>query len=66
MHDEWFADEERVRRTVGLLENPPEMPTSKEVCIFLVFSFLLYAWVLISFTETIYPPCIHDLLFLFS
>lgn len=22
VHDEWFADEERVRRTVGLLEGP--------------------------------------------
>lgn len=22
VHDEWFADEEKVRRTVGLLEKP--------------------------------------------
>lgn len=22
VHDEWFADEERVRRTVGILEGP--------------------------------------------
>jgi len=45
VHDEWFADEERVRRAVGLLENPAEMPNSKEVCIFVVFSFQLYACV---------------------
>ncbi|XP_020245729.1 probable E3 ubiquitin-protein ligase ARI8 isoform X1 [Asparagus officinalis] len=31
VHDEWFADEERVRRAVGLLENPVEMPNSKEL-----------------------------------
>lgn len=31
MNDEWFADEEKVRRTVGLLENPTPLPNEKEV-----------------------------------
>lgn len=31
VHDEWFADEENVRKTVGLLERPVEMPNSREV-----------------------------------
>ena len=34
MHDEWFADEERVRKAVGFLENPAvEYPNTKEVSI---------------------------------
>lgn len=33
MHDEWFADEEKVRRSVGLLEKPVvEYPNAREVC----------------------------------
>lgn len=32
MHDEWFADEEKVRRAVGLLERPVvEYPNAREV-----------------------------------
>nr|GMC55917.1 probable E3 ubiquitin-protein ligase ARI8 [Ipomoea batatas] len=31
VNDEWFADEEKVRRTVGLLENPTPLPNEKEV-----------------------------------
>lgn len=32
MHDEWFADEEKVRKSVGLLEKPVvEFPNAKEV-----------------------------------
>lgn len=31
VHDEWFADEERVRKAVGLSENPVELPDSKEL-----------------------------------
>lgn len=32
MHDEWFADEEKVRRAVGLLERPVvEHPNAREV-----------------------------------
>lgn len=32
MHDEWFADEEKVRRAVGLLERPVvEFPNAREV-----------------------------------
>ncbi|RZR83754.1 hypothetical protein BHM03_00010450 [Ensete ventricosum] len=34
VHDEWFADEERVRKIVGLLEKPVEMPNSREVISF--------------------------------
>jgi hypothetical protein len=32
VHDEWFADEENVRKTVGLLEKHMEMPNKREVC----------------------------------
>ncbi|KAL2482250.1 putative E3 ubiquitin-protein ligase [Forsythia ovata] len=31
VNDEWFADEEKVRRTVGLLENPIPFPDVKEL-----------------------------------
>ncbi|KAL2512459.1 putative E3 ubiquitin-protein ligase ARI7 [Abeliophyllum distichum] len=31
VNDEWFADEEKVRRTVGLLENPIPFPDAKEL-----------------------------------
>lgn len=31
MNDEWFADEEKVRRLVGLLEYPVPLPDDKEV-----------------------------------
>lgn len=32
VHDEWFADEERVRRTVGILEGPVvPTPDGREV-----------------------------------
>lgn len=31
MNDEWFADEEKVRRVVGLLEEPRALPNVKEV-----------------------------------
>ena len=31
MNDEWFADEEKVRRVVGLLEDPRALPNVKEV-----------------------------------
>lgn len=32
VHDEWFADEEKVRRAVGLLERPVvEYPNAREV-----------------------------------
>ncbi|CAH9137698.1 unnamed protein product [Cuscuta epithymum] len=31
VNDEWFADEVKVRRTVGLLENPTQLPSEKEI-----------------------------------
>ncbi|CAH9077407.1 unnamed protein product [Cuscuta europaea] len=31
VNDEWFADEVKVRRTVGLLENPTQLPSDKEI-----------------------------------
>ncbi|THU70816.1 hypothetical protein C4D60_Mb08t28980 [Musa balbisiana] len=31
VHDEWFADEEHVRKVVGLLEKPVEMPNAREL-----------------------------------
>ncbi|XP_038986793.1 probable E3 ubiquitin-protein ligase ARI8 [Phoenix dactylifera] len=31
VHDEWFADEENVRKVVGLLENPVEMRNAREL-----------------------------------
>jgi ariadne-1 len=31
VHDEWFADEERVRKVVGLPEKHNEMPNDREV-----------------------------------
>lgn len=32
MHDEWFADEEKVRKAVGLLEKPVvQFPNAREV-----------------------------------
>ncbi|VFQ62552.1 unnamed protein product [Cuscuta campestris] len=31
VNDEWFADEAKVRRTVGLLENPAQLPIEKEI-----------------------------------
>lgn len=33
MNDEWFADEEKVRRVVGLLEEPRALPKAKEVTV---------------------------------
>ena len=41
MHDEWFADEEKVRRSVGLLQKPVlrhsnELEVSNLIC----FSFI--------------------------
>lgn len=33
VHDEWFANEESVRKEVGLLEEPVEIPNSREVSI---------------------------------
>ncbi|OAY73100.1 putative E3 ubiquitin-protein ligase ARI8 [Ananas comosus] len=30
VHDEWFADEEKVRKAVGLLEQPADMPNGRE------------------------------------
>jgi len=43
VHDEWFADEEKVRDAVGLLEKPVvDFPTDGEVCLPLfIFSFRL-------------------------
>ena len=38
MNDEWFADEERVRRIVGLLEDPIPLPDAKEVTEFFMQS----------------------------
>lgn len=32
MHDEWFVDEEHVRKAVGFLEKPVEMMNAREVC----------------------------------
>ncbi|XP_020082413.1 probable E3 ubiquitin-protein ligase ARI7 isoform X2 [Ananas comosus] len=31
VHDEWFADEEKARKAVGLLEQPADMPNGREV-----------------------------------
>jgi len=31
VNDEWFADEEKVRRVVGLLDEPHAIPNVKEV-----------------------------------
>nr|CAD1819943.1 unnamed protein product [Ananas comosus var. bracteatus] len=31
VHDEWFADEEKVRKAVGLLEQPADMPNGREL-----------------------------------
>ena len=31
MNDEWFADEEKVRRVVGLLEEPRELPNEEVI-----------------------------------
>ncbi|PKA55932.1 putative E3 ubiquitin-protein ligase ARI7 [Apostasia shenzhenica] len=31
VHDEWFADEENVRKAVGLLDKPVEVPNSREL-----------------------------------
>lgn len=33
VNDEWFADEEKVRKTVGLLENDTPLPDDQEVTI---------------------------------
>lgn len=41
VHDEWFADEENVRKTVGLLEKQIEMPNKREVFPILTIEFLL-------------------------
>lgn len=44
VHDEWFADEEKVRRAVGLLEKPVvEYPNAREVCSSF-FTMLLKFW----------------------
>jgi hypothetical protein len=53
VHDEWFADEEKVRRAVGLLERPVvEYPNAREVSSpyfttvieFFFFDILLESW----------------------
>lgn len=36
MHDEWFADEERVRKVVGLPEKQVELPNDREVWPYLI------------------------------
>lgn len=48
MHDEWFADEERVRKVVGLPEHI-ELPNDREVCPCLIsftcsFSLTMYTF----------------------
>lgn len=38
VHDEWFANEEKVRKAVGFLEKPViEYPNAKEVSIMCLF-----------------------------
>lgn len=55
MNDEWFADEEKVRRLVGLLECPVPLPDAREVInplgSYIVFStckFLLQANLMVT------------------
>lgn len=51
MHDEWFADEEKVRTSVGLLEKPV-LPHSNELEVSnlsLLFYFLFFLLVLLNF-----------------
>lgn len=56
VHDEWFADEEKVRDAVGLLEKPlVDFPTDAEVCLpFFVSNivnfFLLFILFFLSFS----------------
>lgn len=55
MHEAWFADEGRVRKTVGLLERPVQFSNAKSVsywkfhvwkhCIYLLHYMLLIKWV---------------------
>lgn len=42
MHDEWFADEENARKTVGLLEKLIEIPKEKEVRISMSDDYIFY------------------------
>lgn len=46
VHDEWFADEENVRKTVGLLEKHIEMPNKREVCS--IYTIQVYSWILVA------------------
>nr|CAD1844423.1 unnamed protein product [Ananas comosus var. bracteatus] len=46
VHDEWFADEEKARKAVGLLEQPADMPNGREIMRFTLhpnFGSLVYA-----------------------
>jgi hypothetical protein len=40
VHDEWFANEESVRKKVGLLEKPVEIPNLREVSIHHIIKFV--------------------------
>lgn len=61
VHDEWFADEERVRNTVGILERPV-VPPSDDTEVFSLnyriwFGFLHFSFLIIHVLLT------HDVLF---
>jgi hypothetical protein len=40
VHDEWFANEESVRKEVGLLEEPVDIPNLREVSIYHIIKFV--------------------------
>lgn len=55
MHEEWFADEERVRRAVGIIEKLVKPPNFKEVS----YQFALLPHVFI-FPFTMHFPHLHE------
>ena len=60
MHDEWFADEEKVRKAVGLLEEPVvPFPDGREVCS-LCFACLLSLIIFFCEFDAMNAPALTD------
>lgn len=65
MHDEWFADEEKVRRAVGLLEEPVvPFPDGRDVsisCLIACFLRLCFICEFVVINLPVLPDDLQDL-----
>lgn len=60
VHDEWFADEDKVRKAVGLLERPVQFSDAKEVqCWDLVSSYFIFIVLLLLLVSKFFLFCFH-------